>query len=517
MEISRRFLDILKSINYHVGHLPKELFANEEQLPELLPIFTMLINSVTLQSNCLTPKELALQVYSIIILLCTPVSLTDELLLCYTSIASKHDNFSSIEKVSKAIDKFYDETTKDAIICSSDLEAIERKILKSQQELTDLKAHGTLYEKKIYLMDDEISLLQQKENTTSLSCFKTESNLDAVMKKFTEEVDTLGSNVNKLHNHVTSSMTSDHECLTKLASNNLINLTDLWRQQIFKMIDVWFKEENISSIINDKFSTKIHTLSQLSQSCTALKMAGMNKKCEISKLNMAVNNILNIKNYFNEDKENLYSNNQDIKNYIDKYIKHIKDPEVIMDINGQSQSTEYDNIQSRISETVIADATQKLSELETINGRLTFIQDSIEHYIMICDVLWCLMRTGCSMANLKCELVLHCINALEKTFDDITFAAQSTLNQKDTEKPKTYENYVSTDSEFVKFDGYKHYSSIYTNSNEIEKLSKMVQQWKSKYHYSRDECNQLATLQQNLKVYSDTVNDLTSKYSNTMQ
>lgn len=495
MEISRRFLDILKSINYHVGHLPKELFANEEQLPELLPIFTMLINSVTLQSNCLTPKELAL----------------------YTSIASKHDNFTSIEKVSKAIDKFFDEATKDAIICSSDLEALERKILKSQQELTDLKAHGTLYEKKIYLMDDEISLLQQKENITSLSCFKTENNLDAVMKKFTEEVDTLGSNVNKLHNHVTNSMTNDHECLTKLASNNLINLTDLWRQQIFKMIDVWFKEENISSVINDKFSTKIHTLSQLSQSCTALKMAGMNKKCEISKLNMAVNNILNIKNYFNEDKENLHSNNQDIKNYIDKCIKHIKDPEVIMDINGQSQCTEYDNIQSRISETVIADAKQKLSELETINGRLTFIQDSIEHYIMICDVLWCLMRTGCSMANLKCELVLHCINALEKTFDDIIFAAQSTLNHKDTEEPKTYKNYLSTDSEFVKFDGYKHYSSIYTNSNEIEKLSKMVQQWKSKYHYSRDECNQLATLQQHLKVYSDTVNDLTSKYSNTMQ
>lgn len=99
-----------------------------------------------------------------------------------------------------------------------------------------------------------------------------------------------------------------------------------------------------------------------------------------------------------------------------------------MDINGQSQSTEYDNIQSRISETVIVDATQKLSELETINGRLTFIQDSIEHYIMICDVLWCLIRTGCSMANLKCELVLHCINALEKTFDDITFAAVSLRN-----------------------------------------------------------------------------------------
>lgn len=47
-------------------------------------------------------------------------------------------------------------------------------------------------------------------------------------------------------------------------------------------------------------------------SCTALRMAGMKKKCEISKLNLAVNNVFNIKNYFNEDKENSHSNNQDI-------------------------------------------------------------------------------------------------------------------------------------------------------------------------------------------------------------
>ena len=47
-------------------------------------------------------------------------------------------------------------------------------------------------------------------------------------------------------------------------------------------------------------------------SCAALKMAGINKKCEISKLNLAVNNIFNIRNYFNEDKEHLHSNKQDI-------------------------------------------------------------------------------------------------------------------------------------------------------------------------------------------------------------
>jgi len=58
------------------------------------------------------------------------------------------------------------------------------------------------------LMDDEISLLKQKENIVSLSCFKTENYLDSVMKKFTEEVDILATNVNKLHFHVTNSMTN---------------------------------------------------------------------------------------------------------------------------------------------------------------------------------------------------------------------------------------------------------------------------------------------------------------------
>lgn len=60
MDISSRFIEILKSINYHVGHLPRDLFANEEQLPELLPIFTWFNNNVTTKSNCITPKELAL-------------------------------------------------------------------------------------------------------------------------------------------------------------------------------------------------------------------------------------------------------------------------------------------------------------------------------------------------------------------------------------------------------------------------------------------------------------------------
>lgn len=65
----------------------------------------------------------------------------------YASISSKHDNnFTSLETVSKAIEKFYDESTKDSIVCSSDLDSFEKKILKSQQELNNLKTYGVLYE-----------------------------------------------------------------------------------------------------------------------------------------------------------------------------------------------------------------------------------------------------------------------------------------------------------------------------------------------------------------------------------
>lgn len=45
-----------------------------------------------------------------------------------------------------AFDKFYDENTKDSKICSSDLEALEKKILNSQQELDKLKTCRDLYE-----------------------------------------------------------------------------------------------------------------------------------------------------------------------------------------------------------------------------------------------------------------------------------------------------------------------------------------------------------------------------------
>lgn len=64
----------------------------------------------------------------------------------FASISSKHEYYSSLEKVSKAIDSFYDENTKNSKVCLLDLEILEKNISKSQQKLNDLKSHRTLYE-----------------------------------------------------------------------------------------------------------------------------------------------------------------------------------------------------------------------------------------------------------------------------------------------------------------------------------------------------------------------------------
>lgn len=102
--------------------------------------------------------------------------------------------------------------------------------------------------------------------------------------------------------------------------------------------------------------------------------------------------------------------------YIAKFLKH---QDILASSYEQSTSIEYEDLQSRLSDILVANAESKLLELEIVNNQITFIQDSIEHYIMINDVLWCLMRIACSMANFKCELVLHCINFLENIFYDI--------------------------------------------------------------------------------------------------
>lgn len=64
----------------------------------------------------------------------------------FASISSKNDNYSSLEKASKAINSFYDENTMNSKVCSLDLESLERNISKSEQELNDLKSYGHFYE-----------------------------------------------------------------------------------------------------------------------------------------------------------------------------------------------------------------------------------------------------------------------------------------------------------------------------------------------------------------------------------
>lgn len=63
-----------------------------------------------------------------------------------------------------------------------------------------------IFRKKNCLLDDEIDLLKQKEKNISKACYKTENNLDTTMKTFSEKIDAFGTNINKLHHHVTKSM-----------------------------------------------------------------------------------------------------------------------------------------------------------------------------------------------------------------------------------------------------------------------------------------------------------------------
>lgn len=57
-------------------------------------------------------------------------------------------------------------------------------------------------------MDKEITLLKEKEKCINTHCYKAENNLRSVMKIFTEEIIAFGLNINKLHSHVTNSLTN---------------------------------------------------------------------------------------------------------------------------------------------------------------------------------------------------------------------------------------------------------------------------------------------------------------------
>lgn len=93
--------------------------------------------------------------------------------------------------------------------------------------------------------------------------------------------------------------------------------------------------------------------------------------------------------------------------------------------DDHSTVVEFDELHSSVSDMLITFAKQKCSKLESINNYVTHFHDSIEHYIIMCDVLWCLNRTSYSITNLTCELVLRCTEILDKIMDDIMYARVS--------------------------------------------------------------------------------------------
>lgn len=104
------------------------------------------------------------------------------------------------------------------------------------------------------------------------------------------------------------------------------------------------------------------------------------------------------------------------------YIKSIKENQEIPMLSNHQQLTSNEcDIKSRFDDLVVSDAENKLSDLQTTNSCIIFVRDSVEHYIMINDVVHCLMKVHCSIENVKCELVLNCIRFLEKMVDDISF------------------------------------------------------------------------------------------------
>lgn len=101
-----------------------------------------------------------------------------------------------------------------------------------------------------------------------------------------------------------------------------------------------------------------------------------------------------------------------VYSFLAKYIQPCK---IIVHNNEDLASIKYDDLQSCLSEKINANAKQKYLALEII----THLHDTIDHYILLCDVLWCLMQTSYGITNLSCELVLRCTEILDKMINDI--------------------------------------------------------------------------------------------------
>lgn len=112
--------------------------------------------------------------------------------------------------------------------------------------------------------------------------------------------------------------------------------------------------------------------------------------------------------------------------FIDSYLaKYVRPCEISIHSNDHSEAIKYSDLQSCMSDVMLADTKQKCSELESVNACITHLHDSIEHYIIMCDVLWCLIRTNYSMTNLNCELVLRCTEIFDKMIEEIAYVSVS--------------------------------------------------------------------------------------------
>jgi len=45
----------------------------------------------------------------------------------------------------------------------------------------------------------------------------------------------------------------------------------------------------------------------------------------------------------------------------------------------------------------------------------------------------------------------------------------------------------------------------------MEKISEIIHQWKSKVHFSRNECNRLVAIEEKLQMYNNTLKELLTK------
>ncbi|XP_050530466.1 uncharacterized protein LOC126899520 [Daktulosphaira vitifoliae] len=476
MEISKHFISILKSIEYHIGHLPKDVLAHEGQLPELRPIFTWFLNNISPKNNCVTPKDIAL----------------------FTSLSSKYD-ISSLDKVSSAINKYYDKSTKDTPITPVDLETLEEMIFKSDLELNYLKDQNDIYKKKKENINFEIVELEKEEKKSFKSYVTMINDIESVMNNFTEGLDNFSNNILKLQNH-TKNILYDDDCLTKLAAKKLTEIADSWRLQILKMIDLWFEDKDSSPEEIDFYLKNISQLSLVTKSIECLKNAEYLIKCYCLNLNTTIQNLFNVINMIKENKENLDLNNLNITSFLHILSKSQTLPQItINEINPMSD----------VSHIVLADTKNKMNQLDTMLKQITFIEESIEHYIIMCDVLWCLMRTDCSLANVKCELILRCAELLDKLLSDIVKSEDMTLQinklMKENSNKSNQEIFINKE---INFNGYTQYLNKYSENAEFTHLLQFVQKWKSKYHYTRDECNKLINLQNSINKCNEMINGL---------